>query len=60
MAGFVYALPFFMWGMLRKGVDPTINAVAIVLMVLSTTISVIDLRVTRYRGRSPPKVAKHR
>jgi len=60
MAGFVYALPIFMWGMLRKGVDPTINAVAIILMVLSATISVIDLRVTRYRGRSPPKVAKHR
>jgi ABC-type spermidine/putrescine transport system permease subunit II len=60
MAGLVYDLPIFMWGMLRKGVDPTINAVAIILMVLPVTIGVIDLRVTRYRGRSQRKVAKHR
>lgn len=43
-------LPIFMWGMLRKGVDPTINVVAVILMLLSIGVSLIGLRVTRYRG----------
>ena len=43
-------LPIFMWGMLRKGVDPSINIVAVTLMVLSVGVSLIGLRVTRYRG----------
>jgi spermidine/putrescine transport system permease protein len=43
-------LPIFMWGMLRKGVDPSINIVAVILMLLSIGVSLIGLRVTRYRG----------
>ena len=43
-------LPIFMWGMLRKGVDPSINVIAVILMLLSIGISLIGLRVTRYRG----------
>jgi len=43
-------LPIFMWGMLRKGVDPTINVVAVILMLLSIGVSLIGLRVTKYRG----------
>lgn len=43
-------LPIFMWGMLRKGVDPTINVVAVILMLLSIGASLVGLRVTRYRG----------
>ena len=43
-------LPIFMWGMLRKGVDPTINIVAVILMLLSIGVSLIGLRATRYRA----------
>lgn len=43
-------LPTFMWGMLRKGVDPSINVVAVLIMMLSITATLIGLRITRYRG----------
>lgn len=43
-------LPIFMWGMLRKGADPTINVVAVVMMLLSIGVSLVGLRTTRYRG----------
>ena len=43
-------LPTFIWGMLRKGVNPSINVVAIILMALTICVSIIALRVTRYRG----------
>lgn len=43
-------LPIFLWGMLRKGVDPSINVIAATVMLLSITGSIIGLRVTRYRG----------
>lgn len=43
-------LPTFMWGMLRKGVDPSVNVVAVLIMVLSIGATVLGLRVTRYRG----------
>lgn len=43
-------LPTFMWGMLRKGVDPSINVVAVLAMLLSIGVSLIGFRVTRYRG----------
>lgn len=42
-------LPTFIWGMLRKGVDPSINVVALILMSLTIAVSIIALRVTRYR-----------
>jgi spermidine/putrescine transport system permease protein len=43
-------LPTFIWGMLRKGVDPSINVVALILMTLTIGVALIALRVTRYRG----------
>lgn len=43
-------LPIFMWGMLRKGIDPTINAIALILLALSLAVSLIGLRFARYRG----------
>jgi len=42
-------LPTFLWGMLRMGVNPTINIVATLIMVLTITASLVALRVTRYR-----------
>jgi spermidine/putrescine transport system permease protein len=43
-------LPTFLWGMLRMGVDPSINIVATIIMTLTITASLIVPRVTRYRG----------
>ena len=43
-------LPTFLWGMLRKGVSPQLNIVSSLLMAVTIGISVIALRVTRYRG----------
>jgi spermidine/putrescine transport system permease protein len=43
-------LPTYMWGMLRRGVDPTINVIAVLIMSLSIGASIIALRITRYRG----------
>ena len=43
-------LPTFLWGMLRKGVSPQLNIVSSILMGVTIAISVIALRVTRYRG----------
>ena len=36
--------------LLRRGVDPSINVVAVMLMLFSIGVSLIGLRVTRYRG----------
>jgi len=43
-------LPTFLWGMLRMGVNPTINIVAAIIMVLTITASIVAFRATRYRG----------
>ena len=43
-------LPTFLWGMLRKGVSPQLNIVSLFLMGMTIGISVIAMRVTRYRG----------
>lgn len=43
-------LPTFMWGMLRKGVDPSINVVAVLIMTLSIGATLLGFRFTRYRG----------
>ena len=42
-------LPTFMWGMLRKGLDPGVNVVAVLIMVLSIGVSIIGMWATRYR-----------
>jgi spermidine/putrescine transport system permease protein len=43
-------LPTFLWGMLRKGVNPTINVASVVLLSLSLLASLVAMRITRYRG----------
>lgn len=43
-------LPTLMWGMLRRGINPSINVVAVVIMLLSISVSFVGFRVTRYRG----------
>ncbi|MCZ6720534.1 MAG: ABC transporter permease subunit, partial [Proteobacteria bacterium] len=43
-------LPTFLWGMLRKVITPQINVVAVVIMAITITVSLIALRVSRYRG----------
>jgi spermidine/putrescine transport system permease protein len=43
-------LPTFLWGMLRMGVNPSINIVATLIMMLTIAVSLVALRVTRYRG----------
>ena len=44
-------LPTLLWGMLRKGVDPRMNVVALILISLTTCISILAMRLTRYRGQ---------
>ena len=43
-------LPTFLWGMLRKGVDPTINVASVMLLLLTLATALLALRATRYRG----------
>lgn len=43
-------LPTFMWGMLRKGVDPSINVVAVMILLMSVGVTMLGFRITRYRG----------
>ena len=43
-------LPTMLRGMLRKGLDPRINVVALILISLTTTASIVAMRITRYRG----------
>jgi spermidine/putrescine transport system permease protein len=40
----------FIWGQLRTTLDPSINAIATILLVLTVGISALALRLTRYRG----------
>jgi spermidine/putrescine transport system permease protein len=42
-------LPTFLWGMLRKGMNPSINAVALILMAVTVSVSVLSMRFIRYR-----------
>lgn len=42
-------LPTFIWGMIRTQTDPTINAIATILISLTVGSSLIALRLTRYR-----------
>ena len=43
-------LPTFLWGMMRKGINPQLNIVAFMLMSITMAISIVAIRVTRYRG----------
>ena len=43
-------LPTLVWGMVRTSLDPTINAMATLLILLSIGSMIIALRLSRYRG----------
>ena len=43
-------LPTMVWGMVRTSLDPTINAMATLLILLSIGSTIIALRLSRYRG----------
>lgn len=43
-------LPTFIWGMIRTQTDPTINAIATLLVGLTVGLSIVAMVVTRYRG----------
>ena len=43
-------LPTLVWGMVRTSLDPTINAMATLLIVVSIGCCVAALRLSRYRG----------
>jgi spermidine/putrescine transport system permease protein len=43
-------LPTLVWGMVRTSLDPTINAMATLLIALSIGSTVVALRLSRYRG----------
>lgn len=43
-------LPTLVWGMLRTGLDPSINALGTLILLLTIGSSAIALRLTRFRG----------
>jgi spermidine/putrescine transport system permease protein len=43
-------LSTFVWGKMRTTLDPSINAIATILLVLTVGLSAIALRVSRYKG----------
>jgi ABC-type spermidine/putrescine transport system permease subunit II len=43
-------LPVYLWGLMRKGVNPQINVASLVLITMTIGASLIALRTTRYRG----------
>jgi spermidine/putrescine transport system permease protein len=43
-------LSTFVWGMLRTTLDPTINAIATIILVLTIGTAALALKLTRYRG----------
>ena len=43
-------LPIYMWGLMRRGVNPQINVASLVLITLTIGASLLALRATRYRG----------
>jgi spermidine/putrescine transport system permease protein len=43
-------LSTFVWGMLRTTLDPSINAIAAIILLLTTGTAIVALRLTQYRG----------
>jgi spermidine/putrescine transport system permease protein len=43
-------LSTFVWGKIRTTLDPSINAIATILLVLTVGMSILALRLARYRG----------
>ena len=43
-------LSTFVWGKVRTTLDPSINAIASILLALTVSVTGLALRLTRYRG----------
>ena len=43
-------LSTFVWGKMRTTLDPSINAIATILLALTVGLSALALRVSRYKG----------
>jgi spermidine/putrescine transport system permease protein len=43
-------LPVYLWGLMRKGVNPQINVASLMLITITIGASLIAMRATRYRG----------
>lgn len=43
-------LPTLVWGMVRTGLTPTVNAIGTLILLLTIGSTVIALQLTRYRG----------
>jgi spermidine/putrescine transport system permease protein len=43
-------LPTLVWGMIRTGLTPAVNAIGTLILLLTIGSSIIALRLTRYRG----------
>lgn len=43
-------LPVYLWGLMRKGVNPQINVASLILITMTIGASLIAMRATRYRG----------
>lgn len=50
MIGGGNTLPTLVWGMLRTGLDPSINALGTLILAFTVGASAIALRLSRYRG----------
>ncbi|MFB0532693.1 MAG: ABC transporter permease [Desulfatiglandales bacterium] len=42
-------LPIVIWGMLRRGVSPTVNAIATMVLAISITLIIIANRIAKLR-----------
>ncbi|MGF1625757.1 MAG: ABC transporter permease [Alphaproteobacteria bacterium] len=43
-------LPIFVWGMMRTGLKPTVNAIGTLIIVMSIGLTLVALWLTRYRS----------
>ncbi|MCM2131110.1 ABC transporter permease [Larsenimonas rhizosphaerae] len=48
-------LPIYIWGAIRKGVTPEINAIATLMIAAVIVAAIISLLVTRRRPQTPPE-----
>lgn len=48
--GTANTLPTLVWGMIRTGLTPAVNAIGTLILVLTIGSTVLALRLTRYRG----------
>jgi ABC-type spermidine/putrescine transport system permease subunit II len=43
-------LPILIWGMLRRGIDPSVNAIASIILVTTVTVTALGVRFLGVRG----------